>query len=239
MATWIVHLRIAENLLATFPGLDANQFAVGNIAPDSGMPDEKWEKFDPPAEVLHFSNGKDRPFSIDGDLLFFRKYLGKMDFSEDSKRFGFLLGYFTHLATDNLWSLEIAQPTLKKHKTKFDADKDFIWEVKDDWYGLDHVYVREFPASLFWKTFLNCSYRADYLDFLPEKNIQVRVDYIRDFYQRDDEKIRALLDRPFKYLSKANMNKFVDEASQKLISWIKQLQEDPRIFSALDSVTQK
>jgi hypothetical protein len=237
MATWIVHLRIAENLLVNFPGLDASQFAIGNVAPDSGLPDKKWEKFDPPAELLHFSKGDDR-FSTSCDLIFFRKYLGKMDFSDDPNRFGFLLGYFTHLVTDNLWYSEIGKPTQKKYKAQFDADKNFIWKIRDDWNGLDHVYVREFPGSLFWTNFLKCSYKADYLDFLPEKNIQVRVDYIREFYQRDDEKIRAMLNRPFHYLSKAEMDRFVFESSQKLFKWINQLQADPTVFSGLDSVTQ-
>jgi hypothetical protein len=140
--------------------------------------------------------------------------------------------------TDNLWSLEIGQSTLEKYKTEFDGDKKFIWEVKDDWYGLDHVYVREFPGSLFWRTFLKCSYKADYLNFLPAKNVQVRVDYIREFYQRDDEKIRALLDRPFQYLSKTEMDQFVESSSQKLFKWIKQLQADPTVFLNRDSVTQ-
>jgi len=35
MATWITHLRIAENLLDLLPTLDPERFAVGNIAPDS------------------------------------------------------------------------------------------------------------------------------------------------------------------------------------------------------------
>ena len=48
MATWIVHLRIAEALLARRPELDAGQFAIGSVAPDSGLPDEKWENFTPP-----------------------------------------------------------------------------------------------------------------------------------------------------------------------------------------------
>jgi hypothetical protein len=43
MATWIVHLRLTENLLELIEGPDAAQFAVGNIAPDSGVPDEKLE----------------------------------------------------------------------------------------------------------------------------------------------------------------------------------------------------
>ena len=33
MATWIAHLRIAEALLELIPGLAADQFAIGNIAP--------------------------------------------------------------------------------------------------------------------------------------------------------------------------------------------------------------
>jgi len=53
MASWIVHLRLAENLLGLIPdhsaarsrrSLEPASFAVGNIAPDSGMTDEKWEK---------------------------------------------------------------------------------------------------------------------------------------------------------------------------------------------------
>jgi hypothetical protein len=56
MASWIVHLRLAENLLGLIPdrlaersrrSLEPASFAVGNIAPDSGMPDEKWEKSNP------------------------------------------------------------------------------------------------------------------------------------------------------------------------------------------------
>lgn len=43
MATWIVHLRLTENLLELIEGLDAAQFAVGNIAPAPGVPDEKLE----------------------------------------------------------------------------------------------------------------------------------------------------------------------------------------------------
>jgi hypothetical protein len=56
MASWIIHLRIAENLLGLFPDLDPAHFAVGNIAPDSGIPNENWEKFTPPPEVTHFSD---------------------------------------------------------------------------------------------------------------------------------------------------------------------------------------
>ena len=120
MATWIAHLRIAENLLAEIPGLDAGSFATGSIAPDSGVPDEKWEKFTPPPEVSHFAT---RPFSHQealeaaglswrlADLAFYRQYLVP---PPEGKRFSFLLGYFFHLVTDNLWEVEIGQPSIRR-----------------------------------------------------------------------------------------------------------------------------
>ncbi len=43
MAARIVRLRVAENLLNAVLGLLAPPFAVGNIAPDSGIPGEKRE----------------------------------------------------------------------------------------------------------------------------------------------------------------------------------------------------
>lgn len=38
MATWIVHLRLAERLLPLIQGLDEAYFAIGSVAPDSGIP---------------------------------------------------------------------------------------------------------------------------------------------------------------------------------------------------------
>lgn len=54
MASWILHLRVAEDVLCVHPDLQLAPFAVGNIAPDPGIPDKKWEKFDLPTEVTHF-----------------------------------------------------------------------------------------------------------------------------------------------------------------------------------------
>ncbi|RPI85469.1 MAG: hypothetical protein EHM41_10835 [Chloroflexi bacterium] len=219
MASWIVHLRIAELLLEKIPGLDPSSFAVGNIAPDSGMPDEKWETFTPPTEVTHII--PERGSNMCADLLFYRKYLVEDPLAhrrgeKDGKRASFLWGYFSHLVTDNLWRVEIGLPTQEKYKEQFEADKDFIWEVKKDWYGLDFLYVREHPNSLFWRVFLNCSYNENYLDFLLIEGVQDRIRYIQDYYRRDDEKIEAALRRPFEYLSKQRMDRFVDEASDFL-----------------------
>ncbi|NJN44012.1 MAG: hypothetical protein HC806_04320 [Anaerolineae bacterium] len=100
MGTWMSHLRIAEKLLEKINGLDPEMFATGNIGPDSGIPDEKWQTFDPPKAISHFEYREDSAHCA--DLVFYRKYLKDVSSSEKEK-YSFLLGYFFHLVTDNLW----------------------------------------------------------------------------------------------------------------------------------------
>jgi hypothetical protein len=253
MASWIVHLRIAENLLGLIPVLEPASFAVGNVAPDSGIPDEKWEKFNPPPEVTHFGDfpGAERKLA---DLEFFRRHLQPLRGGQDGgdvlschpelveglskDPLSFRLGYFFHLVTDNLWSAKIAVPTTQRFFAEFTADKDFIWEVKKDWYGLDFIYVRDHPDCLFWRLFLSARPETGGLDFLPLEAVGQRVEYIQEYYQRTDEKVQAAYHRPYIYLSQTEMDGFVDETSAHLFRiyqhlWVSAASPDGYI-SALD-----
>ena len=230
MATWIAHLRIAETLLeritdpstgshrpGVIPGgqrLDPGQFAIGNIAPDSGIPDEKWEKFEPPPQVTHFKRSKSVHKDI-ADLDFYRNYLADVSIKE-RLRFSFRLGYFFHLITDNLWTIEVGRPTSERWAEQFAADKKFIWEVKEDWYGLDQIYVREYPNCLFWSIFLNSEPTEADLDFLPPNALHRQLKHIKSFYQRDDDEIKAMMARPMIYLPKAKMDRFVEYATERI-----------------------
>lgn len=218
MATWIVHLRLAERLLASIEGLDPGYFAIGNIAPDSGIPDEKWENFDPPAEILHFQAREGEARHI-ADLEFYRQCLPPIKAETiDKLQFSFLVGYFFHLVTDNLWDEMVAKPTRERFASQFDADPKFVWQVKRDWYGLDFEHVRTHPDSIFWKVFLNCQYDHDYLDFLPPEAVRMRVDYIKGFYQRTDDKLEAWYgQRPDKYLSQKEMEAFIATTTSRLV----------------------
>jgi len=220
MASWIVHLRIAEKLLGRIDGLDRIQFGIGSVAPDSGIPDEKWEKFDPPAEILHFQSTASKRRQCN-DLDFYRNNLEGSDWpGEDVARFSFYLGYFFHLIVDNLWGKQIGIPTeqlyVSKYRGKFEDKDEFFREAKRDWYGLDFVYVRDHSESFFWQTFLKGEIKSTYLGFLPEEALKQRVDYIKSFYQREDEPVQALMTRPWIYLSKERMDGFVEEAVQTL-----------------------
>lgn len=220
MASWIVHLRIAEKLLPHLPELDVGQFAIGNVAPDSGIPDEKWETFDPPAEVTHFKakHKLDSP-DVNEDLRFYRQFMEeKVLIRDEPQRFSFLLGYFFHLVTDNLWAERIARPTQERYRSEFENHPGFIWEVKKDWYGLDFAYVRSHPDSLFWSVFVDSSYETEFLDFFPPGAIAKQLDYIKNFYQRmDDEVEQKLRLSNNMYLNEAEMALFVDGAYRDLL----------------------
>jgi hypothetical protein len=236
MATWIAHLRIAENLLERIPGLNPGQFAIGSIAPDAGIPDEKWEKFNPPPEVTHFKRSQSVHKDI-ADLDFYRGYLAGIS-PDDRGCFSFRLGYFFHLITDNLWTVQVGKPTTERYAEQFAADKSFIWEVKRDWYGLDHIYIREYHDSLYWRVFLDAEPVSAELDFLPSQALPRQLGHIKSFYQRDDDEIKAMLSRPMIYLSKGAMDHFVEDSTERIFHIYQILWPEPpaleSCFSALE-----
>jgi hypothetical protein len=238
MATWIAHLRIAENLLDHILGLDAAQFAIGSIAPDSGIPDENWEKFEPPPQVTHFKRSDSVHKDI-ADLDFYRKYVANIS-PQNTARFSFRLGYFFHLISDNLWTIEVGKPTQDRYPNQFAADKNFIWEVKKDWYGLDQIYVRTHPDSLFWRVFLEAQPEDSDLDFLPPDALVRQLKHIKIFYQRHDQSIDEMCSRPFVYLSAPEMDFFVHETTDQLKKIYHSIWPNPPaldgLYSALELV---
>ena len=233
MATWIAHLRIAENLLACIPNLNPGQFAIGNLAPDSGIPDENWEEFNPPPEVTHFKRSHSVHKDI-ADLDFYRGYLADVP-PDDTGRYSFRLGYFFHLITDNLWTLDVGLPTSERFAGQFAADKSFIWEVKQDWYGLDHIYVREYPESLYRRIFLDAQPASADLDFLPPQALPRQLRHIKSFYQRDDEETQAMMSRPMIYLSKEEMDRFVADATTRIFRIYQILWPTPPVLDGKSS----
>ncbi|MDE5817799.1 MAG: hypothetical protein K2I07_00540 [Lachnospiraceae bacterium] len=54
MASWIIHLRVAQQLYRQLNMEFINEFVLGNIAPDSGIPSKDGSGFIPDAAVSHF-----------------------------------------------------------------------------------------------------------------------------------------------------------------------------------------
>ncbi len=215
MGTWICHLRIAETLLDSLPELDEIAFTFGNLAPDSGVPNADWSQFDPPTEITHFSDKGGGEEAI-RDLEFYRGYLSDPHVCEDNARYSFLLGYWFHLLTDNLWSHRVWRAT-KAYFSNLVAAKGVVeagWMVKKDWYDLDHLYVRDHRDSLFWRVYLNAPLPASYLPFLPDAAVAHQIAHIRKFYGEPEARE---LNRVYPYLNEASMARFVDGAAASIL----------------------
>ena len=220
MATWIAHLRIAEQLLEHLPGFDTTSFVCGSIAPDCGLPNKDWSEFSPPKQITHY-------YVIAGemhDLTFFREYLAGHLLSEDPQRMSYLWGYFLHLVSDLLWYHRLASTTRAQYPALFEEKGNQAWwVVKEDWYDLDHRYLRDHPDSLFWNMFINLPDPPQYVLFLPAEGIRIQFAHIREYYS--NAHIEKGLDRPFPYLNEKTMGHFITETVKSLVKLYAVLQD--------------
>lgn len=80
---------------------------------------------------------------------------------------------------------------------KSKIDKNFIWEIKKDWYDLDHLYFRNNKESIFYKVLKYIDEFPSYLDYFPKDAISIKLKYIVEFY----DTYEGELDREYKYLT--------------------------------------
>lgn len=222
MGTWISHFRIAERLLATLPGVDPQAFLIGNVAPDSGRPNADWTVFDPPKTVTHFLNPGEDEGRI-RDLEFYRDWVRPV-LAAGSPDASFLLGYFTHLVSDNLWMHLIGDPTKGAFAADFAADRAGTWErVKDDWYDLDHKFLRDVPDNAYARLVVGAANPPSPLPFLPAGALADRLDDLRAFYGAPPA---HPLDRPYPHLAETTMTRAVHDSAQWIAALLQRLRTD-------------
>lgn len=215
MGTWISHLRIAEKLLENIPDLEPVTFTFGNLSPDSGIPNEAWTEFDPPKEVTHFLRKEEGEDAIH-DLEYYRQYLAEVDPQEDVKLYSFRLGYFFHLICDIVWAKRIGVTTKQEFKSLFEENPGKAIEViKDDWYGLDQLYVKDHPESSFWRVIMANPDPSSYLPFVQNPALHQQYAYIRKFYSEPPGD--WFLSLPYTYLNEKNMTSMVDDSVEAVL----------------------
>ena len=235
MGTWISHLRIAEKLREYFPDLDEVTFTFGNLSPDSGIPNADWTEFDPPKEVTHFLRKGDGEHAIH-DLVYYQQYLADLKLEDDPKLYSFRLGYFFHLICDIMWARCIVPTTKQEFKHLFDEDPGkAVGIVKDDWYGLDQLYVREHPESNFWQVIMANSNPPSYLPFVKEEALHHQYAHIRKYYSEPDD--QWFLSLPYQYMNEATMNHMVAD-SIKAVLHVHEKVQAMNAFDGLQSSVQ-
>lgn len=221
MASWMVHLRIAEALLARIPDLDETAFVIGNIAPDSGVPNADWTSFAPPKSVSHYhvmqEDGKTKKIDVEA---FCAEYFSKeLICSYTAEVFSFFLGYYVHLLTDITWTEKVLTPSKEKYADEYARNRSAFYEkVKADWYDLDFRYFREHPDFRAFHIYEQAEgFTNDYMKEFAADAFDKRRAYVCAFYHSEEH---GELYRDYPYLNLEQANCFVSETAEKLYNQI-------------------
>ena len=212
MASWMVHLRIADKLLDNIPDLSPVEFIVGNVAPDSGVPNEDWSVFTPSTQVSHFKTDSSKA----NPDAFARKYFTPaLQAGYSGQQYGFYLGYLVHLITDVLWVRDIYDPSKLRFAEEWDKDPDnFIWKLKADWYDLDFKFLRDHPGFRAFRVYLGAvGFVNEFMEEFSPDAFDNRRQYITSFYLEDNDH----LDRDYPYLTEPEMDAFTDNAVKEIL----------------------
>lgn len=215
MATWMVHLRIADKLLNKISDLTYAEYIVGNMAPDSGVPNDDWSVFTPSSNASHFMT-----YGSDGiKVIYLKDFVDKLYSAEQRKQYNikqksFYLGYLTHLLTDLMWANHIVRPSMRKFKKLYDKDQtEWIWTIKKDWYDLDFLYIKKNPNFRAFSIYKDAvGFNNDYIDMFSKDAFDNRREYITGFYSEE----RKNLEREYPYLNEEEMDQFVDMCFDKV-----------------------
>ena len=215
MASWMVHLRIADGLLSRFSSIDETPFVVGNIAPDSGVPNADWTEFHPPKTVTHYYKKNENGTYIDIDAFCGRYFSSDIIKRYGKKEFSFFLGYYVHLLTDIRWIETVYAPLKTEHQKEYAADKNaLIQKAKGDWYDLDFLYLKQHPDFRAFAIYENAvGFENEYMDIFGKDAFDNRRQYICGYYRGDEH---GDLYREYKYLTQKQADFFVSETSDKI-----------------------
>lgn len=221
MASWMVHLRIADKLIDEICDLSYTEFVVGNIAPDSGVPNDDWSVFTPSGDISHFKTTDDDGFKD----IHLHEYVEQFFSLNQRKQYNmkqksFYLGYLTHLLTDMMWSNLIVRPCKDKFKDLYDKDREeWIWTLKTDWYDLDFLFIQKNPYFRAFSIYRKAvGFHNEFIDFFSADAFDNRREYITSFYNQKRDNV----EREYTYLNEKEMERFVDETSIHICKLLKE-----------------
>lgn len=215
MASWMIHLRVAQGIYQKLNLKNITEFVMGNIAPDSGIPTADGTGFVPDAELSHFRTVDENGIKNVHDDLFVERYFTKdRRESYNEREYAFYFGYLVHLLTDKLWASKIVYGAKEKFSDLFEQDNIAFWEkIKRDWYDLDFLYLKKYPEFEAFRIYEGIKeFKNSYLDFFAEDAFVQRKKFIIEFYREGIEKVKERET----YISLDELDAFVEYAVEEI-----------------------
>ncbi len=178
MATWIMHLRVAERLKPFLGALDEEAYYVGSIAPDSGQMVDNFT-YQPPKDVSHWKReGVSFEQRFRDNAEFFKKYGAN---ERDLRKRSLFLGYYIHILTDTVYVREVIRPFIEKHgRPHWRAN---IEEIRAGWYELDFRFLVNnkgyYPLSV-----INAvkEFKNEFFDYFGKDDLTERMHFAAELY---------------------------------------------------------
>lgn len=220
MASWMIHLRVAQQLCRQINIELTGGFVLGNIAPDSGIPAEDGTGYVPEKAVSHFYDRDSNGIKFINEELFIRQYFTPERRSSCTREeYAFLLGYLTHLLTDRIWTREIVIPAKERRKELYLDNRDLFWDtIKTDWYDMDFMYLKANPSFEAFRIYCDLrNIKNTYIDFFPETAFEERRQFVLDFYE---DGVANVVEHDT-YLSKEELDAFVISAADEITAQLR------------------
>lgn len=216
MASWMIHLRVAQGIYKQLGLKHVDAFVLGNIAPDSGIPKADGSGYLPDAGVSHFrvvdQNGIKE---VHEERFIERLFTDALRESYDEETYAFYFGYLTHLLTDKLWAEEIGYGAKNRFPALFDRNRMAFWsQIKRDWYDMDFMYLRENPDFEAFRIYENMEKLFNrYVDFFAPDAFEKRRQFIVAFYRDGAANVKVRET----YLSPEELDRFVISAVEEIL----------------------
>ncbi len=213
MATWIVHLRVAEKVLKTLSDINETAYYVGTLAPDSGRMADAFTYL-PPKDVSHWKReGVSFEQRVIDNTEFYKKY-GENE--TDPFKKSLYIGYYVHILLDTMYVREVIRPFIEHNGRPFWREN--INKIRAGWYELDFRFVnnnksfRPLEIISAVEEFPNT-----YFDYFTPDDIIDRVRYAAQLYKncKTDKSVEFLTITP------DGMEKFIEESSREIIDILK------------------
>lgn len=175
MASWTIHLIIADRLMQKLNNIDQEYFVIGSIAPDCGI--KAGNGYIPDSETTHLTHNGNNKSNCDYQFIMDNYVKNSRSVEERS----FWLGYYAHLVTDVIWSTQLYY-RIKDSMPSPEEQERFRQVVRREWQHLDKVLMLKQPPKSY-EIFRSAKpFNQPYPEFYTNNEIQKQQQNIINIY---------------------------------------------------------
>ena len=232
MASWMIHFRVADTLLRACGWPDvprdvSTAFVLGNIAPDSGVPNPDGVGYTPNKDTSHFMRVFDGESGALRDRCdphgYAARWLTPAPEAHDPVAAAFHFGYISHLVTDNAWLRGVVLPAKERYahlrlengvETPAAVARFYAF-LKKDWYDMDFLYIKHHPDLVAYELFRTAEdVENRFLPIFPADAFERKREEITAFYRRGVAEVKERET----YLAEGSLAGFIQDVRDEIMA---------------------